>query len=1310
MYEIDTGEASGAASVPIDGDNLALEQIQQTQTDGDVDGNVPQEELSFDVKPAGISSDSVSNTVDSADTVTLESNSLGSATSERQAPPPPPRRTQRQNEKVDSEGIDRSVLLNLPFKTLNRIADDVRWTYAYKKLFGNSASLLNSKPFDYAQLLSDLARDTGNRKPHMLTLNNQLPFAPTFETIDHYNPETANVRSKKSTIIRGLIQNGSHVCHFRFVIVELLGNPFKSVEKHEYHILYPLQLLLEDLKLLKYDEDVENETSIIDDSFFKSANSPNGHILRCTIFPPEFSNKEFHLLFDEGIVKERFKANPKLDVSADHIPSTVYIIKTFIRVLTGPLLQEENDKIKTIPIQRSSLDAFLDLDYLAGAIGATIKDDVLTPPILSQALALKESYIRKIFELIYYARTRASHIQNNEFVTNYSFADNMDSYFKFLNEVDAAESRNYFATDHSNRWPFLTMLSIAEYFNDELIIKSFENTVKSDLANRFHYVDALKSTMNYLNQYLYNEQSQSSSSNQLAKLTQYYYALAQRGELVGFSDYLEALKAIGIQSTANPERIDDDVLIAMYQASYTNDPKNYQYFRQNATTIAKVRNSVAFSKYLLEELIPVAIAMAELNVQEITEDEVVLTAYEFKLDEVMQSNGFDPQDKDILFLHEALLSIAVNRKSNIIMNYIETKLPDYSNQSQFSFTYQECLGMLQCSPSSSEFEILTNFQRLLMENANLDIRILRYSLRIIAENRKSEILFNYLKTGKLDSSLLPASEWPAGLDNIGNTCYLNSLLQYYFCILPLRDTILTFDEDEFNLSPEVMRKIGGRKVEKGELERSNQFMYHLKDLFYQMIYTQNRCVIPSKELAYLSFLPLSQPVLFQAQKNSTIIKKELSDNINKEQGDDGTQTEQIIVPSESPELITPDETDEHSVGSDVSMLDVEGGRSNPEIIDLTIEDDTGVSFAAGKNPFEEPTPNKRKILPIEEDQMENTIEVGRQQDVTECIENVTFQIETALEPESFDKDGEQYDLIKRLFSGKIKQTITPLGDSEKKRVSEERFFSLIINVGDHPKDIYDSLDNYFNDDIVSLEEGEVKKSITISQLPDILQFHVQRVLFDRERLMAYKSLETIPFGDKIYLDRYLDTEDPVILRKRNDVFQWRSEINNLNTKKATILSKDKEENLTLIDSLIATKKFLEARIETHPRIGINPSTIIALQQQIDDLKSQLVTINSDLDQLETKVHHQFEDYKKVGYTIFAIFIHRGEASYGHYWVYIKDPHRNIYRKYNDEMVSEVSTDEVFNYTEGNTATPYYIVYVRDDKESEYIQPLKRVLS
>lgn len=52
---------------------------------------------------------------------------------------------------------------------------------------------------------------------------------------------------------------------------------------------------------------------------------------------------------------------------------------------------------------------------------------------------------------------------------------------------------------------------------------------------------------------------------------------------------------------------------------------------------------------------------------------------------------------------------------------------------------------------------------------------------------------------------------PPGLKNIGNTCYLNSLLQYFYNVKPIRDMVLDYDRFQLGLDDASVdsRQTGG---------------------------------------------------------------------------------------------------------------------------------------------------------------------------------------------------------------------------------------------------------------------------------------------------------------------------------------------------------------------------------------------------------------------------------------------------------------------------------------------------------------------
>lgn len=104
---------------------------------------------------------------------------------------------------------------------------------------------------------------------------------------------------------------------------------------------------------------------------------------------------------------------------------------------------------------------------------------------------------------------------------------------------------------------------------------------------------------------------------------------------------------------------------------------------------------------------------------------------------------------------------------------------------------------------------------------------LREALEVVAASTKSEDLRNYIQT------LSPANyqqlanqpvDEPRGLNNIGNTCYLASLLQYLYTIQPVRELVRNVDQyaETLQEAVELMKKVDDAPVSKAQVKRALQ--------------------------------------------------------------------------------------------------------------------------------------------------------------------------------------------------------------------------------------------------------------------------------------------------------------------------------------------------------------------------------------------------------------------------------------------------------------------------------------------------------
>ena len=166
----------------------------------------------------------------------------------------------------------------------------------------------------------------------------------------------------------------------------------------------------------------------------------------------------------------------------------------------------------------------------------------------------------------------------------------------------------------------------------------------------------------------------------------------------------------------------------------------------------------------------------------------------------------------------AVALIANHRKSNALKHWLET-----GALGEMEMDVDQAYVRLGISDRTLDDEtILAQYESLIADSPSQSGDLMN-ALAAIAKPRNSRRLKDFLNPC-MNSTEHPASEWPVGLENIGNTCYLNSLLQFYFTIKPLRDLVLKINEfkmptDENSLKS---KRVGSRIVSKKEVDRAQQ--------------------------------------------------------------------------------------------------------------------------------------------------------------------------------------------------------------------------------------------------------------------------------------------------------------------------------------------------------------------------------------------------------------------------------------------------------------------------------------------------------
>jgi ubiquitin carboxyl-terminal hydrolase 25/28 len=479
-----------------------------------------------------------------------------------------------------------------------------------------------------------------------------------------------------------------------------------------------------------------------------------------------------------------------------------------------------------------------------------------------------------------------------------------------------------------------------------------------------------------------------------------------------------------------------------------------------------------------------------------------------------------------------------------------------------------------------------------------------------------------------------------------------------------------------------------------------------------MIHANTDSIRPETRLAALA---LYRPDLAASQ-----IDQDGADQSGPSKGD-STSTKGLIPELESaPEATSKDTT----ASTPVTIADSVMGN------DITSRSDTSSTVA------EIDTDNDHRMDLVEPDQAENNPAISKpelpsrpppvpprhqnlkqiefyalQQDAAEVLNNVFDLLSCAVRGEGTMEDGEQDDLIKRLFFFEV-TTVFKSDTQTQTQSKTELQDHYLISTNNRDRPLYSALDDGFSLD--TIEGGSLLKFEYIKRAAPIQIINVKRAMWLSGKTVKDKS--KIGLEDVIYLDRYLQEtkslSQEALQELRQQQWQLRKNLKSLERRKKDLLETEMkmdlstavEETASLIELIDKDNGDKLIEVDENPLPSF-PGLADQLRHRKKELEREAEALDSNMMELDQKINNIFKERQDHPYHLHAVFMHRGDAGGGHYWIYIYDFQNKVWRNYNDERVEEAQMQQVF-YPEGN-ATSTSVVYVRADQILELTEAVNR---
>ncbi|KAF2764303.1 cysteine proteinase [Teratosphaeria nubilosa] len=834
--------------------------------------------------------------------------------------------------------------------------------------------------------------------------------------------------------------------------------------------------------------------------------------------------------------------------------------------------------------------------------------------------------------------------------------------------------------------PFFSGLGILPDFADSLVEFAYERQTFCDPERASYYFECLQIIAE-------NRPNSESLSMKVAVL--------EPQSVISSRDIRAAYRALGINSTAEGDKADDERLINLFQVRLQDcGPSQKEELRQALYKLGSARGSRMLVNIAQQsvETMDDALSFLGPGASRDTDDDGLIAIYGTKV--------ADNKDDEAL-AQKALSIIARERKSDKLNNFVAGHGTETTMSVKAAFVR---LGNAVENPDEvdqSMLEFIIQEARIQRPGDQTE-----QAIRTIHEHFAS----------KASKQVNPAS-WPVGLKSRGNTCYLNSLLQYYFAVKPIRDLVLNYDKYKLPITRDTKKTetVGLVPITRAELVGSQGFAKELQSLFERMVKEPTGEVQPGADLVCRAFLDPRDHELLATDAPVTDEAAEMRERKDPDvdrapgatrQNDSVNAIEAGQDPAASNQSFQSEDQ-----SSDTKMANGESPTTSPKSHQNDKMASTDIDDADKRPPLPPRRTTKQDLLEMAQDN------ARQQQDVSEVHDGITQRLRAGMKADGTDERGEQLDPLRDLVACRVSEVVIDQhGVHSKPNVFWET--AVTLNVPTEDTDVYTALDDYFALEPRGDSPGAVQNTFkSLVTAPDLLQLSMPRNNYSTDKGM-FKSKNVMRFEDEIYLDRYFN--NPKTLPKRQRCWSWRSQLKTLKQEQKRIAAGaeklDGPEAVSAAADYVLVIKDTDGEIQ---ELDINSVSDIDdelsrdLAAEAAQMQARLPSLKTEIEDLEGKLRAEFDvpELKTKQYRLAAVFMHRGEAGGGHYWIFIHDFETDIWRKYNDERVTEVPTSEVKDAIfeakgekhdgwTAEAATPTYAVYVSSDK-LDLVRPVCR---